>query len=566
MLSRQGHTGSRTWKSSVLTGRGKNADARERAARPTEHLAHPTDHVVHPTEHGVQPTDEQANVDAARDEETLRRLDEEIDSVGIRLDDPITAALLSKDKVHNEPHSPDAKRQRRKRVRSAWRATTMAIVASDVITALVTVTVGMRFSPLTSVAVTSAWLVMILVRSSLADRTAALLDRRPYLKSNAYLTLALCSVSVLAGTLHTTRVVLALGAVLTVLGLSSRTILKHLHANGWFARDGRETVLVVGTRDSVRRTIAEWREIQSTVVVGACLAQADEGCKRVDDVPVLGSVADVATVARQLNLDIVALHDVDQLGGLQLARLQYALEECGTQLSVITPATNVRVDRTSVRRLGRRVVVDISYGTPRGVTKMVKTAVDQFMSAILLVIALPILLACGLAVRLSSPGPMIFRQVRVGEGGTTFVMYKLRTMHTNAEARLGELLHLNEVDGGGQFKMAEDPRITKVGRFLRRSSLDELPQLLNVLTGQMSLIGPRPALPSEVVTYDDAARRRLAVKPGMTGLWQVSGRSNLSWDEVVRLDSDYIDNWRPGRELAIAFRTVKAVFTRSGAH
>ena len=129
------------------------------------------------------------------------------------------------------------------------------------------------------------------------------------------------------------------------------------------------------------------------------------------------------------------------------------------------------------------------------------------------------------------------------------------------------LAHLekNEV-GGGLFKIVEDPRMTRIGKFLRRLSLDELPQLFNVLKGQMSLIGPRPALPREVQTYDDAARRRLAVKPGMTGLWQVSGRSNLTWAQTVRLDSDYVDNWNAGREVSIAFRTVKAILTRDGAH
>jgi lipopolysaccharide/colanic/teichoic acid biosynthesis glycosyltransferase len=144
-------------------------------------------------------------------------------------------------------------------------------------------------------------------------------------------------------------------------------------------------------------------------------------------------------------------------------------------------------------------------------------------------------------------------------------MYKLRTMTEDAEDRLEELLEFNEV-GGGLFKMKADPRVTKIGAWLRRLSLDELPQLYNVLVGDMSLIGPRPALPCEVASYDQVARRRLAVKPGLTGLWQVSGRSNLSWDETVRIDHDYVDNWRPSRDLTIALRTVKAVLSKDGAH
>ena len=144
-------------------------------------------------------------------------------------------------------------------------------------------------------------------------------------------------------------------------------------------------------------------------------------------------------------------------------------------------------------------------------------------------------------------------------------MYKLRTMSEDAEDRLAELADQNEV-GGGLFKMTSDPRVTSVGAWLRRLSIDELPQLWNVVIGDMSLIGPRPALPSEVASYDQIARRRLAVKPGLTGLWQVSGRSNLSWDETVRIDSDYVDNWRPGRDISIALRTVKAVLSKDGAH
>jgi lipopolysaccharide/colanic/teichoic acid biosynthesis glycosyltransferase len=175
------------------------------------------------------------------------------------------------------------------------------------------------------------------------------------------------------------------------------------------------------------------------------------------------------------------------------------------------------------------------------------------------------MVVAGLLVRATSPGPTIFKQTRVREQGRAFTMYKLRTMSEDAEDRLAELIDQNEV-GGGLFKMKSDPRITPVGAWLRRLSIDELPQLWNVVIGDMSLIGPRPALPSEVASYDQMARRRLAVKPGLTGLWQVSGRSNLSWDETVRIDSDYVDNWRPGRDISIALRTVKAVLSKDGAH
>jgi lipopolysaccharide/colanic/teichoic acid biosynthesis glycosyltransferase len=168
-------------------------------------------------------------------------------------------------------------------------------------------------------------------------------------------------------------------------------------------------------------------------------------------------------------------------------------------------------------------------------------------------------------VRLDSEGPGVFVQTRVGVGGRTFRMFKLRSMHCNAEAALDALLADNESDGA-LFKIRRDPRVTRVGYWLRRSSLDELPQLFNVLRGEMSLVGPRPALPSEVATYDETARRRLVVKPGITGLWQVSGRADLLWDESLRLDLYYADNWRLVDDFSIAARTLRAVTQARGAY
>jgi lipopolysaccharide/colanic/teichoic acid biosynthesis glycosyltransferase len=160
---------------------------------------------------------------------------------------------------------------------------------------------------------------------------------------------------------------------------------------------------------------------------------------------------------------------------------------------------------------------------------------------------------------------VIFRQDRVGRDGRHFTMLKFRTMHVDADETLQQLAGLNESDGV-LFKVRLDPRITRLGRILRRYSLDELPQLVNVMRGHMSLVGPRPALPSEVVRYDEDPRRRLAVKPGLTGLWQVSGRSDLSWSDTVRLDLLYVDNWSFSLDLVILCRTVKAVLGHRGAY
>jgi exopolysaccharide biosynthesis polyprenyl glycosylphosphotransferase len=200
-----------------------------------------------------------------------------------------------------------------------------------------------------------------------------------------------------------------------------------------------------------------------------------------------------------------------------------------------------------------------------GGSRVVKEVVDRVGAALLILLSAPLLLALAVCVRLDSPGPVLFRQVRVGRDGREFVIVKFRTMYLDAEARLAELRHLNEYDGV-LFKIRNDPRVTRMGRWLRRLSLDELPQLFNVVRGQMSLVGPRPPLPEEVAGYPDDMRRRLAVKPGMTGLWQVSGRSDLPWEEAVRLDLRYVENWSLSLDLVILMRTLSAVLRPSGAY
>jgi lipopolysaccharide/colanic/teichoic acid biosynthesis glycosyltransferase len=176
------------------------------------------------------------------------------------------------------------------------------------------------------------------------------------------------------------------------------------------------------------------------------------------------------------------------------------------------------------------------------------------------------LVSIAVAVRMTSRGPVLFHQKRVGRDGKTFTMVKFRSMFTNAEDRLAELREKNVNADGLLFKMRDDPRVTRVGQFLRKFSLDELPQLFNIVAGSMSLVGPRPPLPSEVAQYGDDVRRRLLVKPGLTGLWQVSGRSDLTWEESVRLDLRYVENWSPALDLMILWKTAFAVLGRSGAY
>ncbi len=182
-----------------------------------------------------------------------------------------------------------------------------------------------------------------------------------------------------------------------------------------------------------------------------------------------------------------------------------------------------------------------------------------------LALVAPLFVVIMLAIKLSDHGPVFFRQVRVGKDGHSFAVWKFRTMVVDAEQRKAELAAHNEADGA-LFKMRRDPRVTRVGSYLRRYSLDELPQLINVLVGDMSLVGPRPALPMEAAKYGVPMRRRLVVKPGMTGLWQINGRSDLPWDEAVRLDLRYVENWSFALDLQILWKTWSAVMRGSGAY
>jgi exopolysaccharide biosynthesis polyprenyl glycosylphosphotransferase len=196
---------------------------------------------------------------------------------------------------------------------------------------------------------------------------------------------------------------------------------------------------------------------------------------------------------------------------------------------------------------------------------VVKGGLDRVVAALALLLLTPVLLAVAAAIKLTSPGPVLFHQERVGVNGQSFTMLKFRSMVVGADRNL-ESLRAENISDGVLFKMREDPRVTRVGRVLRRLSIDELPQLLNVLGGSMSLVGPRPPLPAEVARYDAPVHRRLLVKPGLTGLWQVSGRSDLPWDEAVRLDLRYVENWSLTMDLLILAKTVRAVLGSSGAY
>ena len=219
-----------------------------------------------------------------------------------------------------------------------------------------------------------------------------------------------------------------------------------------------------------------------------------------------------------------------------------------------------------MRTLGAAPLIHVAGRERNPADSFCKELIERVIACVVVLVLAPVMFAIAAAIRVTSAGPALFRQTRVGRDGREFTLLKFRTMVANAHELRDELDHLNLCETGPLFKIARDPRVTRIGAWLRRTSLDELPQLLNVVRGQMALVGPRPPLPSEVARYTDDVRRRLLVKPGLTGLWQVSGRSDLSWEESVRLDLRYVENWSLALDAAILARTWSAVVKGRGAY
>jgi exopolysaccharide biosynthesis polyprenyl glycosylphosphotransferase len=280
-------------------------------------------------------------------------------------------------------------------------------------------------------------------------------------------------------------------------------------------------------------------------------------------VPIVGTSETLHTSIRATRATTVAISP--QMDGETLQRVLWNLEGSDVDVLVSSALTDVVGPRISIRPVAGLPLLHIREPELTGSRRVMKILFDRMVALTAVLVFSPLLIALGLAVRLTSRGPAIFKQVRVGKGGEPFTMYKFRSMYVDAEARLAGLQASNEGQGL-LFKMRDDPRVTPVGKFLRKWSLDEVPQLFNVLNGSMSLVGPRPPLPREVAQYEDDVHRRLMVKPGLTGLWQISGRSDLNWDESVRLDLRYVENWTLAMDFVILWRTFFAVMRREGAY
>jgi exopolysaccharide biosynthesis polyprenyl glycosylphosphotransferase len=270
-------------------------------------------------------------------------------------------------------------------------------------------------------------------------------------------------------------------------------------------------------------------------------------------------------VLDEVRADAVVVASASETAGQYLRDLSWRLEGTAIEVLVVPGLIEVSPRRLQVRETTSVPLIQVREPEFRGSRRVLKSLMDRVCAALLLFAGLPVFLLLAAAVRISSKGPVFYRHRRIGKHGREFDLLKFRSMVVDADRRVAELWLANE-GNDVQFKMRRDPRVTRVGQLLRRSSLDELPQLFNVVFGHMSLVGPRPHVTREVEQYGPDMRRRLLVKPGITGLWQVSGRSDLSWDESVELDVRYVENWSLGLDFSIMWRTVRAVVRGSGAY
>ncbi|WP_260980960.1 sugar transferase [Curtobacterium pusillum] len=321
-------------------------------------------------------------------------------------------------------------------------------------------------------------------------------------------------------------------------------------------------VLLVGSLNSVEHLAWELgrHPEEGYRVVGACVSGVPVGSALPrSGVTVFGSIPDALDSIEASGADTVAVTSSDELGAQAVRELSWGLEG-GRQHLVVAPSlTEINGPRIHTRPVAGLPLIHVEMPRYDGSTLFLKRAFDIVGSALLITVLSPLLVAIALAVRFTSAGPVLYRQERIGLNGDPFNMLKFRSMRINADDELAALLAAQGRGDTPLFKLENDPRVTSIGHLLRRHSLDEFPQLFNVFFGSMSLVGPRPQREGEVALYDEAARRRLLLKPGMSGLWQVGGRSSLGWEDAIRLDLYYVENWSLTGDVVILWKTVKAV-------
>ncbi|MFF5015379.1 sugar transferase [Streptomyces sp. NPDC001165] len=389
----------------------------------------------------------------------------------------------------------------------------------------------------------------------------------------------------LGRSLFTATVVLALGGIaltsrniklwifVAIPAIALITMIERYVLRLWLHRQRKEgrclrPVLAAGSTDTVRDLITRTRKFPHIGwrVEAVCTTDGRglDG-DQLDEVPVVGRLTDVAKHVRHDGYRVVAVTPDPHWSPDRLQRLAWNLEGSDAEMVVAPVLMEVAGPRLHVDAVLGIPLLRVSMPTFTGGRRAVKGVVDRVGAAILLLLFAPLMVLVGLLVLTDSRGGVLYRQRRVGKDGREFTMVKFRTMVAGADGARAELAERNE-GAGLLFKLRRDPRVTRVGSVLRRYSIDELPQLFNVLTGSMSLVGPRPPLPEECAAYDPDIRRRLLVKPGLTGLWQISGRSDLPWEEAVRLDLRYVEDWSLALDTVILWKTLRAVLQGQGAY
>ncbi|WP_297082098.1 sugar transferase [uncultured Demequina sp.] len=425
-----------------------------------------------------------------------------------------------------------------------------------------------------SVGVVTLWMVLLSVARS---REARILGHGPQefqrVVTASWQTLAVVAIVALVTQWQISRVYLVLAIPLGTLALlGGRAISRKFIVAQRDHGELQAQVVIVGPRRTAEQMIRRLRSSRRAGynVIGVCLPSHEEKTLANDlsDVPVLGPLEDAANEAKTVGAEYLLLSGTDELSLREARRLGWQLEGSGVGLIVLPAMVDVAGPRMRMSPVEGLPLLHVETAGYTGSKYILKSVIDRMgAAALLLFLSVPMLLIAT-AIRVTSKGPVLFRQTRVGRDHQPFTMYKFRSMYQDAESRRDELAGLSRMDVGNKvlFKMKDDPRVTPVGRFLRRYSLDELPQLLNAFKGDMSLVGPRPPLPVEVADWDEDVSRRQLVKPGITGLWQVSGRSDLTWEQSVQLDLYYAENWNLGGDLVIMLRTMWAVVAARGAY
>jgi exopolysaccharide biosynthesis polyprenyl glycosylphosphotransferase len=368
------------------------------------------------------------------------------------------------------------------------------------------------------------------------------------------------------GYLANNRIQVALFFLISALFLISLRVTVALLLYYYRARGfNYQTVLIIGTGD-VAKGFAD--KIYTNIHYGLRIMGFLDWEKRptlwrYHDIPCIGYLEDLPSILKEKQVDFV----VFAVGKKFLNKIENSLkvcEEMGVKVSILADFFPMKFAKRKIDSFFGSPMLCYDPAPGQYFPIILKSLLDRFLAMMGLIIAFPAMAGAAIAVKLTSPGPAIFKQPRCGLNGRKFMLYKFRTMVQDAEQLKNDLMKFNEVDGAA-FKMTNDPRITRVGKFLRKTSIDELPQLFNILKGEMSFVGPRPPLADEVIHYDLWQRRKLSMKPGLTCLWQISGRSNVSFEQWMKLDLEYIDHWSLWRDAQIMARTVPAVLKGTGA-